>query len=389
MVAWVLVLGGVAVVAYVLVGYPVVLRALAARRGRPPCALAPEPLPTVSVLISMYNEERTLARKIASLWALDYPPERLAVLVADDGSRDGTRALLERLAAEPEAGGRLRVLPDVGNLGKPAQLNRLAAEATGDVLVLTDGRQPLAPRAVRALVAALAEPDVGGASGSVVYQTPEGQPVLIGVYWRYEEQLRAWEGLLDSVVGAAGPLNAVRRELFTPFPPNLVLDDVFTPLMVARAGRRFVFVPEAQAIETFAMVRRHEYDRRVRTQAGLYQLVRLAPWVLLPWRNRVWWQLLSHRLGRLLIPWCLLAVLVGSLLGAPRHDFFVAVVVLQILFYGYATLGWLGAGQAWAPPGSSLAYNLVLLAVTALAGLGRELRGRTTSRWAAAEQHRR
>lgn len=372
---------------YVLVGYLAAITCLARWRPRP--VAAQSGTPRVSILISAFNETRDLGRKIASLWRLDYPPEALEVLVADDGSSDGTGDLVESLAAAPEAAGRLRLLPRTGNLGKASQLNRLAEAANGEVLVFTDARQPLEPDALRELVAVFADSTVGGASGAVEYRTAAGEQVPIGAYWRYESRLREAEGRYHSCCGAAGPLLAMRRELFRPYPPNVVLDDVLGPMRLVLAGYRFVYVPGAKAVETYAMNRRHEYDRRVRTLAGNYQVLRLEPRLLLPWRNPIWWQYLSHKVGRLLVPWLMLAALAGALLGWPVHPAFRVSLAFQAAFILYGVIGWATAGQARAPKGSSLAYSLLLLAATALAGLWRDLRGRSTGRWGAAESRRR
>lgn len=387
--AWILSLGGLLAVGYVLVGYAALLALRARLAPRPPRLDPTAEPPRVSLLISAYCESRDLPRKIASLWRLDYPADRFEVLVADDGSSDGTGDLVEQLAAQPEAAGRLKLLPRTENLGKASQLNRLAAAASGEVLVLTDARQPLEPGALRHLVAVFADEAVGGASGAVEYRTPEGEPVTIGLYWRYESLLREWEGLVHSCCGGAGPLMALRRDLWTELPPDTVLDDVLQPMRLVLAGHRFVYVPEAVAVETYAMNRRHEYQRRVRTMAGNVQLLRLEPRLLLPWRNPIWWQFVSHKVGRVLLPWLLLALLLGSLLGLGAHPFFGLSLVGQAVVYGYALIGWATAGRAWSPPGAQAAYSLVLLAVCAVAGLVRDLRGGSRGSWGKAEAARR
>ncbi len=388
-VAAVLTAGGLLALGYVLVGYPVLLAVRA--RWWPHCVVADREAPplAVSVLISAFNESRHLRQKIESLWRVDYPGDCLDVWLADDGSSDGTRALAEELAAAPEAAGRLHLLPATENLGKPSQLNRLAAAATGEVLVFADARQVLDPAAIRELVSCFADATVGGVSGAIEYRTPDDQPVAIGAYWRYESQLRDWEGRIHSSCGGVGPLHAIRRELFLPFPPETVLDDMLGPLRIVLRGWRFVYNGAAKAYETFSMKPRHEFDRRVRTLAGTYQLLRLEPRLLLPWRNPIWWQFVSHRVGRLLVPWCLLAMLLGSILGSPHHAGFKVALVVQLLGYAYGLVGWRLAGTPRAPKGSSIAYNLLLLAAVALAGLWRDLRGGSTGRWGAKETHRR
>jgi len=383
---WVLFAGGALLLGYVLIGYPTLLAALARLRPRPLQPDPDAPLPTVSVLISAYCEERDLPAKLASLASVDYPISQVEILIADDGSSDGTAAVVAEAAARDP---RIRLLPATRNLGKPAQLNRLAEAATGEVLIFTDARQPLEPDALREVVAPLADPRVGGVSGAVAYRTPAGEAVPIGAYWKYESALRRWEGMVHSCCGAAGPLMALRRELWQPLPPQIVLDDMLTPLRLVMSGRRFVYAERAVAVETYAMNRRHEYQRRVRTLAGNYQLLRLEPALLLPWRNPIWWQFVSHKVLRLTMPWCLLAMLAGSLLGLGQQPFFAWALGVQGLFYLYALIGALTAGHPKAPKGSSAAYSLVLLAAASLAGLVRDLRGGSRGSWGAAERHRR
>lgn len=386
--AWILAAGGLAAVVYVLAGYPLLLALVARLRPRPP-RRDPAAEPFCSLLISAYCETRDLPLKIASLWRLDYPTDRFEVLVADDGSSDGTGDLVEQLAAEPAAAGRLKLLPRTENLGKASQLNRLAEAAQGEVLVFTDARQPLEPGALRAVAAVFADPDVGGASGAVHYRTAAGEPVTIGFYWRYESLLRRLEGLVHSCCGGAGPLLALRKSLWTPLPRQTVLDDVLGPMRMVLAGKRFVYAADAVAVETYAMNRRHEYDRRVRTMAGNVQLLRLEPRLLWPWRNPIWWQFVSHKVGRVLLPWFLVAMLAGSLLGLGGHPFFAALLVAQALGYAYAAVGWLTSGKPWSPPGASAVYSLVLLAAVAAAGTWRDLRGGSKGSWGQAEGARR
>lgn len=389
MIAWILALGGLAAVSYVLLGYPVLLALVARLRPRPPRRDPAAELPFCSLLISAYCETRDLPRKIASLWRLDYPADRFEVLVADDGSSDGTGDLVEQLAAEPAAAGRLQLLARTENLGKASQLNRLAEAARGEILVFTDARQPLDSGALRAMAAVFADPDVGGASGAVHYQTAAGEPVTIGFYWRYESVIRRLEGLVHSCCGGAGPLLALRKSLWTPLPRQTVLDDVLGPMRVVLGGKRFVYAEDAIAIETYAMNRRHEYDRRVRTMAGNVQLLRLEPRLLVPFRNPIWWQFVSHKVGRVLLPWFLIATLAGSLLGLGSHPFFAALLAAQGLAYAYAAVGWLTAGRSWSPPGAQAVYSLVLLAACALAGTWRDLRGGSQGSWGKAEGARR
>ena len=207
----------------------------------------------------------------------------------------------------------------------------------------------------------------------------------MGLYWRYEKLGRRSESRFDSTVGVTGALYALRKELFVPLDPRTILDDVLVPMEVVLAGRRVVFEPEARAFDRVAESPAHEYHRKVRTLAGNFQLLALRPALLDPFRNRLLWQLVSHKLTRLAGPWCLLVLLLAAALLslAGRSAFYRAVFVLQVLFYVLAFAGWLG--RRWERPWrlTSLPYTLVLLNLAAVGGLLGFVRGTETAAWKA------
>src|SRR5439155_446213 len=200
-----------------------------------------------------------------------------------------------------------------GPPGKVAALNEAVPLASGEILVLTDARQSLAPDAVRRLVAYFADPTVGAVSGELHLLPSPGSPVEgVGLYWKYEKLIRKAESRFDSTVGVTGAFYALRKELFLPIDPRTILDDVAIPMRVALAGRRVLFAPEARAWDHVEESAAREYRRKVRTLAGNYQLVALYPALLHPLRNRLLWQLASHKLARLAVPWCLLVLFLAS-----------------------------------------------------------------------------
>jgi len=235
-----------------------------------------------------------LRQKLQSLQALDYPAERLQILIYSDGSTDGTEALAQDWAARDA---RVRLLSSPLRLGKPSGLNRLYAEATGEVLLMTDVRQQLAPGALRALLEPLSDPEIGCVSGSLVLSGEAGP----GAYWLYEKFIRGCEARLGSMVGVSGSLYAIRREHFGELPHDLLLDDMFVPLQAARRRKRIVLAEAAEAYDR-AYDDEQELGRKVRTLAGNYQLLAKLPWLLNPQQNPVWFQLVSHKLSRLLCP---------------------------------------------------------------------------------------
>ncbi len=366
-------IGSLLLLGYTYAGYPLLMALWAKLLPRPVKSRA-DYLPKVSVCLVAYNGERYLLQKLASLQQLDYPPELLEILVYSDGSRDAT----ERLAREfAETDPRVRVLAGSERLGKPTGLNRLAAAASGEVLLMTDVRQPLAPRALRALLEPLADPAIGCVSGSLVLAGDTGP----SAYWRYEKSIRGFEARVGCMVGVSGSLYAIRRADFHDLPSDVLLDDMFVPLRTAGDRKRIILSHEAEAYDE-AYGDEQEFGRKVRTLAGNYQLVAKLPWLLLPFRNPVWFQLVSHKLLRLLCPFALLVLLWASLwlslsaeLSPLERTFWQALSAGQILFYVLAACG-ARAGRL-----GSLARTFMVLNAAAVLGLWRFLRGTQRVAW--------
>lgn len=310
--------------AHVFVGYPLWMLALARWRPRP---LQPRAwTPRVTAVLAVHDGAQHVRAKLENLLALDYPPALLDIVVACDGCRDDSAARCRQLGDA-----RVRVLEFATRRGKAACLNDAVAQARGEVLLMTDVRQRLEPDALRRLVAALGDPQVGAVSGQLrLFDAQTGFARGIDAYWRYETLLRASESRSGSAIGVSGALYAMRRELFRSLPPGTVLDDVLVPMQVAAAGWRVAYEPAAVAWDGSSQQPREEQRRKIRTLAGNYQLVQLAPWLLLPWRNPLWFRFVSHKLLRLLAPWLLLALALSAAALAPRHALF-AMTVLGLL----------------------------------------------------------
>lgn len=304
-----------AFIIYVLFGYPLFLSFWARLFARP---VAKQSQPrTVSILLAVRNGEKYLARKIASLQALAYPPDLIEIFILSDGSTDSTDALARASAATDP---RIRLLP-CPPLGKWNALNHGLAHATGEILFFTDVRQPLAPNALRELVANFADPAVGCASGELMISGGGG-----GLYWRYEKFLRQRQALLHSTIGATGAIYAQRRALCRPLPPDTILDDVHFPLQALFAGYRIVFDPTAHAFDEPTQLRQ-EFSRKVRTLAGNYQLFAAFPALFSP-ANPMLFHFLSHKFARLLLPFALLAFF-----GLTLFEQLWPLVGAQIIFY--------------------------------------------------------
>jgi poly-beta-1,6-N-acetyl-D-glucosamine synthase len=324
-----------ALTVYVYLGYPTLL-AVWARLSPKPVHRSPV-TPGVSIVIAARNEAASLQARIENLRASDYPRELVQIVVVSDGSTDGTEEILRAYEGQVDA-----VLLPPG--GKASALNAGVAAATHDVLVFTDARQTFAPDALRALVAPLADPQVGGVSGELLLDCESGDGTStigdgVGAYWRYEKWLRRQESLIGSTLGSTGAIYALRRELWRPLPPETILDDVLAPMQAVLSGSRVVFEGAARAYDRATPVANAEFQRKTRTLAGNYQILRLQPRLLVPFVNPVWLQFVSHKLGRLVVPYALLALLVSSAMLANDHLVYAVVFAGQVAFYGLALYG--------------------------------------------------
>jgi biofilm PGA synthesis N-glycosyltransferase PgaC len=364
-------------IGYVYVGYIALLvvwakmRPRAIRTSADPAADTPR----VSIVIAARNEAARLPARIENLLALDYPSDRRQIIVVSDGSTDDTLGVLSRYADVLQP---LATPP----CGKAAALNVGIAHATGDILIFADARQMFAPDALRALVAPFVDPAVGGVSGELLLDCEasdvagrrgvterrstngdrrtrgDGGPGRrwdvdrrgriastiadgVGLYWRYEKHLRRLESTVGSMLGATGAIYALRRSLYRPLPDNTILDDVLTPMQAVLAGYRVVFSEQAIAFDRAAPDAHTENRRKVRTLAGNIQILRQEPRLLLPIVNPVWLQYVSHKIGRLIVPYALLTLFAASLALAAQHLFY------ALALGGQCALYLLGGYGAW------------------------------------------
>jgi len=298
----------VAFCVYTLFGYPLLLGLLARWRTRP-VRKAPWRA-TVSVILPVYNGEPWMAAKLESILALNYPAELLEILVVSDGSTDATESIVGGFTDRAKIV--FRALP---RGGKAAALNAAMAIAGGEILFFTDVRQNLHPDSLANLVACFADPEVGVASGELVIRQGAGlEEASVGLYWKYEKWIRKQLSRLDSVLGATGCIYAMRRHLASPLPEDTLNDDMYLPLAAFFRGARVILDDSALAYD-YPTALASEFRRKVRTLAGVYQIVGFYPALLGP-RNRMWIHFFSHKLARLLMPWAMIAAAVASL-GLP------------------------------------------------------------------------
>lgn len=362
----------VAVPVYAYLGYPVVLlllRTLIHRRVRK------QPfVPMVSLLIAAYNEADTIEQKIRNSRELDYPPEKLEILIACDGSKDGTPEVARHVAGGAAS---VRVLEYPLNRGKVLTLNSAVGEARGEILVFSDATSILYRDALRRLVENFADPAVGAASGK--YTVIKADEVAIGksedFYWKYETFLKTQESELSSTLGSHGHLHAIRKHLY-PFPaPGTINDDYVIPVSVLAKGFRAVFEPSAVGYEEAREMT--GFGRRVRIMAGNLQQLREIGGLIAPLRLFPLFFFLSHKVGRLLVPFAMPAALAANLflLGSP---FYRALFYAQAAFYALALAG---TRLKLQPKALLLPFYFCMINLATFFGLYRALTSRRRMVW--------
>jgi cellulose synthase/poly-beta-1,6-N-acetylglucosamine synthase-like glycosyltransferase len=353
-------------VAYVYAGYPLLLTlwARARRRSTPLAGVVTggAACPGVTVVVVAHNEAERLVGRIDNLLAQEYPADRRQIIVVSDGSTDDTAARVGRYGAAVE-------FVAVPRGGKALALNAGVARAAHDLLVFADARQRFAPDALRQLVAPFADPSIGGVTGELVLDVETAcrrrqadrrtaarpgdaerrrtaRSTIadgVGFYWQYEKHLRRLESAIASTLGATGCIYALRRSLWKPLPADTILDDVLVPMRAVLAGARVVFAERARAFDRAADAAA-ESRRKVRTLAGNVQILWLEPRLLIPIVNPVWLQYLSHKVGRLVVPYALLTLFASSLALAETHPVYATALAGQCALY---LLGGAGAWLEW------------------------------------------
>ena len=361
---------------YIYLGYPLLIWSCARIRPRSP-RKADGSAP-VSVVIAAHNEADHLQRKINDL--LHSANQKLLgeVLIASDGSTDATAEIVDSFD-DP----RVKLLHWPDRRGKAAVLNDAVPQCGHDVVVLTDARQELSAHALQQLVSHFADESVGVVSGELVLRDTEDSTTAaqgIGFYWRYEKFIRRQESRFRSVPGATGALYAIRKQLFRPISPQTLLDDVVIPMQAVVQGYRCVFEPNAVAYDVPSQSPDQESIRKRRTIAGNAQLIAHHPDWLLPWRNPIWLEFVSHKIGRLFSP-LLLLVALWSNIALISQPLYAVLLALHVDCYLAAIAGWAyqraGGRSSW----FGVPLMFMALNATTAAALWDAIRGRFQPKW--------
>jgi len=333
---WILLL----LITYCYFGYPIVLYFLAAcfpyKSQKGPQSLS------VSVILSVWNEEDVLAEKIENLLSLNYPNNQVEILIGSDGSTDQTNDIVSAIS-DP----RIRLIESPERRGKMATINRLVELAGNEVIVFTDARQKFEQNAIRELVENFEDPKVGCVSGELILSHKQGSTARgINLYWNYEKFMRSKESRIYSMLGATGAIYAIRRDLYSQIPENVVLDDMYVPLKIIQKGFRAILDHSAKAYDEVADNPQEEYKRKARTLYGNYQIFWIFRRMFNPFTSPIALQLFSHKLLRVMIPFLMILVylLNFSLLGRAYFDL---IFIVQNIFYVMALIGAFAKNQKY------------------------------------------
>jgi cellulose synthase/poly-beta-1,6-N-acetylglucosamine synthase-like glycosyltransferase len=343
--------------------------------------------PTVSFIVAAFNEETTIPDKIRNSLQLDYPAHAIEFIFVTDGSTDQTPAIVSSTPG-------IRLLHESARKGKSAAVNRAVLQSRNDILIFSDANTMLNTDAINNIARHYHDPLTGGVAGEkkVISQTstPTDSGDSEGIYWRYESRLKQIDSDFYSVVGAAGELFSLRRNLYTPLPENTVLDDFVLSLRVAGQGFRIVYEPAAYAMELPSSSIKEEQKRKVRISAGGFQAIGMLTGLLAFWRHpRLTYLYFSHRVLRwTLSPLCLILAWIFNLILAfqpSANPILLVTAAMQTLFYGLAALYRLPLPPALKKI-AKIPYYFTFMNVSVLLGFIRFCRGSQSAIWEKAKR---
>jgi poly-beta-1,6-N-acetyl-D-glucosamine synthase len=366
--------GSAGLVLYTYLGYPAVVAAWHRLRPRELARLTE--LPRISLVVAAYNEEDAIAARVRNLRELDYPSERLEVVVVADGSTDRTAELARQQG--------VRVLHRPERAGKAAAIDRGVAATDGDILVFSDANNRYERSTLTELVMPFADTSVGVVTGAKRITDDSGRALdqTEGAYWRYESAIKRWETSAGSVTGVAGEILAMRREAYTPLAKGTVNDDFTLAIRAALDGWRIHYAPNAVSLEPASATLEDEATRRARIVAGRYQsLVALLP-ALVRTRPLLAWQVISHKALRPVVPFAMVSAAASSVVLLRSGRWTDRLVCLtQAAFYGLAAVGALLTRKGRQPMVAYVPYYFCRVNVAAVQGVAQLFSGRDISLW--------
>jgi cellulose synthase/poly-beta-1,6-N-acetylglucosamine synthase-like glycosyltransferase len=373
-------------IAYAYIFYPIVLfiayvlsqvrrdwQYLTGRRNRRASALAAEQLPTVTLIVPAHNEQTCLSNKIVNLRQIDYPVEKLQIVIVSDGSTDLTNKILSSLE-DPKI--EVVLLPK--RRGKSEALNIAVSHAHHDILVFSDTSTLFAPKAVKNLTRHFSNPKVGVVCGALEFERTSESKQTEGIYWEYESMLRLMEARLGATLTASGALFASRRSAFRLLAPETIIEDFVIPMNARNLGYSVVYDPEATATEIAASSVVGEFTRRVRLAVGSFQALKGFLTTSLDGFTSV--AFVSHKLLRWILPFLLIALLVSNVFLIEK-SLYRAVFVGQLLFFLWAWMGFIFRRRVHGVRYALVGYFLLAMNLAFLIGFLRFVTGREEGVW--------
>jgi cellulose synthase/poly-beta-1,6-N-acetylglucosamine synthase-like glycosyltransferase len=365
-----------ALIIYVYAGYPLLLALIRACGGHRPVQAA-DYRPPVTLIVSAYNEAGVIGEKIANSLALDYPADRLEVMVVSDCSSDRTDAIVQGID-DP----RVKLLRMTERGGKTLGLNAAVRAARGEVLVFSDANAMYRRDAVTALTRNLADPQVGAVVGESTYSELEGAAdEKESLYWRYEVVIKRLESELGSAVGGDGAIYAIRKSLYRPMRAD-ALSDFVNPLQIVQSGHRCVYEPRAVCVEKAAGDFEKEFRRKVRIVNRAWRAMWSMKSLLNPLRYGFFsFELVSHKVLRWLVPLFLVALLLVNAALLDSGWIYSLALAAQVAFYLLALAGYAARRSSRMPALLSIPYYFCLVNVASARGILDAFRGKTYTTW--------
>ncbi|TDB59807.1 glycosyltransferase family 2 protein [Arundinibacter roseus] len=377
------------IVFFTFLGYGILLYVLVKLRkklvGKRPIPILAEPAPSLTLVVAAYNEEDLIEEKVRNTLALDYPRHALRILFVTDGSSDNTPHLL---AKYPE----IITMHSPERRGKIHAIHRVMETIQTELVVFTDANTLLNPQALRTIARHYSDPTVGAVAGEkrVAQEDVSDATAGEGFYWKYESTLKKWDSELYSVVGAAGELFSIRRELYEPVPADTILDDFMISMLIAQKGYRIIYEPEAYATELSSANIEEELKRKIRIAAGGIQSVVRLRSMLNPFpAPLLTFQYIGHRVLRWTVtPFFMLLAFVLNILLVFETDNWVYGLLLagQVLFYGAALTGHILQTRKIKVKALFVPYYFCVMNYAVLAGIARYLRGNQSAVWVKAKR---
>ena len=361
-------------VLYTYVGYAIFLTFITLVRKK--IVVKKDSYPFVSMIIAAYNEEKAIEEKIKNSLALDYPEEKLEIIVGSDASSDRTDEIVSRYRSE---GIKLLRLNRRG--GKTAVQNMVVKKTKGEILVFSDATTIYRPDVIKKLARNFADPGVGCVGGEEIFIKPGSTSVgsQVSLSWSYERLLRRMESRFNTMIGVSGCIFAVRKELYEPLEESLI-EDFVLPLKVISRGYRVVCEPKAIGYEAPPPGRKGEFKRKTRIVAGGWQGVFHAKVLFNPFKfPLVSFQLISHKIFRWLTPLFLPFLFFSNIMLLRGHPFYLVVGLCQIAFLLLAVIGYSLPEKGCRFP--KIPFYFILVNLAAFWGMIKFLRGGHKTIW--------